>query len=49
MNSSDIAKTAFITQRAVHAYIMMPFGMINAGVTYQKMMNTIFKLGLGGI
>ncbi|XP_074374533.1 uncharacterized protein LOC141714939 [Apium graveolens] len=43
MNHEDIAKTAFITHRAVYAFIMMPFGLINAGTTYQKMMNTIFK------
>lgn len=33
--------------RAVYAFIMMPFGLINAGVTYQNMMNTIFKSQLG--
>ncbi|XP_074339728.1 uncharacterized protein LOC141677596 [Apium graveolens] len=49
MNPEDIAKTAFITHRAVYAFIMMPFGLINAGATYQKMMNTIFKSQLGGI
>ncbi|XP_074336017.1 uncharacterized protein LOC141673183 [Apium graveolens] len=47
MNPEDIAKTAFITHRAVYAFIMMPFGLINAGATYQKMMNTIFKSQLG--
>ncbi|XP_074362758.1 uncharacterized protein LOC141703043 [Apium graveolens] len=47
MNLADIAKTAFITHRAVYAFVMMPFGLINAGATYQKMMNTIFKEQLG--
>ncbi|XP_074328071.1 uncharacterized protein LOC141665984 [Apium graveolens] len=47
MNPADIAKTAFITHRAVYAFVMMPFGLINAGATYQKMMNTIFKDQLG--
>ncbi|XP_074323982.1 uncharacterized protein LOC141660900 [Apium graveolens] len=47
MNPEDIAKTSFITHRAVYAFVMMPFGLINAGATYQKMMNTIFKSQLG--
>ncbi|XP_074374612.1 uncharacterized protein LOC141715023 [Apium graveolens] len=47
MNPEHISKTAFITHRAVYTFIMMPFGLINAGATYQKMMNTIFKSQLG--
>ncbi|XP_074342244.1 uncharacterized protein LOC141679723 [Apium graveolens] len=47
MNPADIAKTTFITHRAVYAFVMIPFGLINAGETYQKMMNTIFKSQLG--
>ncbi|XP_074346726.1 uncharacterized protein LOC141685532 [Apium graveolens] len=47
MNPEDIAKIAFITHRAVYAFIMMPFGLINAGATYPKMMNTIFKSQMG--
>ncbi|XP_074360839.1 uncharacterized protein LOC141701094 [Apium graveolens] len=42
-----ITKTAFITHRAVYASVMMPFGLINVGAMYQKMMNTIFKSQLG--
>nr|XP_017227831.1 PREDICTED: uncharacterized protein LOC108203420 [Daucus carota subsp. sativus] len=47
MNPADIAKTAFITHRAVYAYKLMPFGLRNAGSTYQKAMNEIFKDQLG--
>nr|XP_017239743.1 PREDICTED: uncharacterized protein K02A2.6-like [Daucus carota subsp. sativus] len=47
MNPTDIAKTAFITHRAVYAYKLMPFGLRNAGSTYQKAMNEIFKDQLG--
>ncbi|XP_074377335.1 uncharacterized protein LOC141718858 [Apium graveolens] len=43
MNPADITKTTFITHRTVYTFVMMPFGLINAGATYQKMMNTIFK------
>ncbi|XP_063938044.1 uncharacterized protein LOC135147920 [Daucus carota subsp. sativus] len=47
MNPADIAKTAFITHRAVYAYKLMPFGLRHAGSTYQKAMNEIFKDQLG--
>lgn len=47
MDPLDFAKTAFITYRSVYAFKMMPFRLINAGSTYQKMMNTIFKSQLG--
>ncbi|XP_017252905.2 uncharacterized protein LOC108223256 [Daucus carota subsp. sativus] len=47
MNPADIAKTAFITHRVVYAYKLMPFGLRNAGSTYQKAMNEIFKDQLG--
>lgn len=36
MNPADIAKTAFITHRAVYAYKYMPYGLMNAGSTYQS-------------
>lgn len=47
MNPKDIVKTIFITHRVVYVFIMMPFGLINAGVTYQELMNTIYKSQLG--
>ncbi|XP_061357177.1 uncharacterized protein LOC133301549 [Gastrolobium bilobum] len=39
----DQIKTAFITQNANYCYTMMPFGLKNAGATYQRMMNEMFK------
>lgn len=39
----DIPKTSFITHRAIYAYGVMPFGLINVGATYQCMMNKVFK------
>ena len=47
MKPTDVAKTAFITHRAVYAYKLMSFGLMNAGSTYQKTMNEIFKDQLG--
>ena len=43
MNPGDIPKIAFITHQAVYAYKMMSFGLINAGATYQRMMNALFE------
>ncbi|XP_074350803.1 uncharacterized protein LOC141690090 [Apium graveolens] len=47
MNPKDIPKTAFITHRAVYAYVMLPFGLTSAGSTYQRAMNKIFKSQIG--
>ena len=47
MNPGDIPKTAFITHRAVYAYKMMSFGLINVGATYQRMMNAVFESQMG--
>ena len=40
MSSTDEKKTAFITP---HCYKVMPFGLKNAGATYQRLMTKIFK------
>lgn len=47
MNPKDIAKTAFITHRAVYAYKYMPFGLMNVESTYQRAMVEVFKDQLG--
>ncbi|XP_074377708.1 uncharacterized protein LOC141719230 [Apium graveolens] len=47
MDDQDWEQTAFITHRGVFAYRNMPFGLINAGATFQRMMDEIFKKQLG--
>ncbi|GFS41482.1 hypothetical protein Acr_00g0074590 [Actinidia rufa] len=43
----DQKKTAFITLRGVFYYKVMPFGLKNAGATYQRMVPKMFKFVLG--
>ena len=41
MYPDDQEKTAFITDMGVYCYNMMPFGLKNAGATYQRMMSNV--------
>ncbi|GKV26884.1 hypothetical protein SLEP1_g36101 [Rubroshorea leprosula] len=43
----DQEKTAFYTGDAIYCYVMIPFGLKNAGVTYQKLVQVVFKLQIG--
>ncbi|GKV28927.1 hypothetical protein SLEP1_g37913 [Rubroshorea leprosula] len=43
----DQEKTAFYAGDAIYYYVMMPFGLKNAGATYQKLVQIIFKLQIG--
>jgi hypothetical protein len=43
MKDSDQLVTSFITPFGMYCYIIMPFGLRNAGVTYQRCMNHVFR------
>ena len=47
MATSDMNKTAFITDDANHFYRVMPFGLKNAGATYQRLMDKVFSHLMG--
>ncbi|GKV46505.1 hypothetical protein SLEP1_g53487 [Rubroshorea leprosula] len=40
-------KTAFYAGDAIYYYVMIPFGLKNAGATYQKLVQIVFKLQIG--
>jgi len=43
MYGPDRSKTAFITDRANFCYEVMPFSLKNAGATYQRLMDRLFR------
>nr|KYP43933.1 Transposon Ty3-I Gag-Pol polyprotein [Cajanus cajan] len=47
MYPPDEEKTAFITDSANYCYKVMPFGLRNAGATYQRLMDKIFRRQIG--
>ncbi|KAK1431700.1 hypothetical protein QVD17_08256 [Tagetes erecta] len=47
MEPYDQEDTTFMTPTGIYCYIAMPFGLRNAGATYQRLVNMMFKDQLG--
>ncbi|GJV28621.1 reverse transcriptase domain-containing protein [Tanacetum coccineum] len=47
MAKEDEEKTAFITSQGIFCYSKMPFGLKNAGSTYQRLVDKAFKRQIG--
>lgn len=49
MEQSDAEKIVFITERGIYFYLAMPFGLQNAGATFQRPVNKMFGAQIGRI
>ncbi|KAK0585343.1 hypothetical protein LWI29_027080 [Acer saccharum] len=47
MHKPDEEKTSFTTDQGLYCYTVMPFGLKNAGVTYQRLINKMFAKQIG--
>ena len=47
MEEADQEKTSFMTSQGLFCYKVMPFGLKNAGATYQRLMNKMFAHQIG--
>ena len=47
MAEEDQKKIAFITSQGLYYYNVMPFGLKNAGATYQRLVNKMFSAQIG--
>ena len=47
MDPVDQEKTSFITEQGTYCYHVMPFGLKNAGATYQRLVNRMFQKQIG--
>ena len=47
MHLPDAEKKAFIMSHGLYFYNVMPFGLMNVGATYQRLMTKIFRPLIG--
>ena len=47
MDPEDQEKTSFVTAQGTYCYRVMPFGLKNAGATYQRLVNRMFQNHIG--
>ena len=47
MHEADKEKTSFVTSQGLFCYKVMPFGLKNAGATYQRLMNKMSAQQIG--
>ena len=47
MDPDDQEKTSFVTEQGTYCYRVMPFGLKNAGATYQRLVNRMFQKQIG--
>ena len=47
MDEADQEKTSFVTSKGLFCYKVMPFGLKNAGATYQRLVNHMFRPHFG--
>ncbi|GMG98304.1 hypothetical protein Nepgr_000144 [Nepenthes gracilis] len=47
MSPKDEEHTSFMTDQGTYCYKVIPFGLKNAGATYQRLVNKIFKKQIG--
>ena len=47
MDEGNQEKTSFVTSQGLYYYTIMPFGLKNAGATYQRLVNRMFSHQIG--
>ena len=47
MDPSDQEKTSFVIGQGTYYYPVKPFGLKNAGATYQRLVNRMFQKQIG--